>query len=73
MPLYYRNQNNSPLLQAQVNGFDGPVLGPKESTKNVRAFTDEQLRASEGIISAQAGTNKVASQKGMAFGKVFTS
>ena len=56
-----------------MNGFDGPVLGPKESTKNVREFTDEQLRASEGIISAQAGTNKVASQKGMAFGKVFTS
>ena len=51
-------------------GYAGPVLGPKESTKNVREFTDEQLRASEGIISAQAGTNKVASQKGMTFGKV---
>ena len=73
-----RNQNktshnflfNCPHLQAQANGYEGPVLGPKESTKNVREFTDEQLRASEGIISAQAGTNKVASQKGMAFGKV---
>lgn len=58
------------VLQAQANGYGGPLLGPKESTKNVREFSDEQLRASEGIISAQAGTNQVASQAGMSFGKV---
>ncbi|KAK2142835.1 hypothetical protein LSH36_908g01053 [Paralvinella palmiformis] len=54
--------------KAQVNGFDGPALGPKEAQKNVREFTEGQLRAGEGIIGLQAGTNKVASQSGMSFG-----
>jgi len=32
-------------------------------------FTDEQLRAGEGIIGLQAGSNKGASQAGQNFGK----
>jgi len=48
---------------------NGPVLGPAESTENKREFTDEQLRAGEGIIGLQAGSNKGASQAGQNFGK----
>jgi len=55
--------------KAQTNGFSGPVLGPREAERNVREFTEEQLRASESMVPLQAGTNKLASQKGIAFGK----
>jgi len=49
--------------------FNGPRLGPEESTQNVREFTEDQLRAGEGVIGLQAGSNKGASQAGQNFGK----
>jgi len=55
--------------KAQTVGFDGPMLGPEEATENKREFTDDQLRAGEGIIGLQAGSNKGASQAGQNFGK----
>jgi len=55
--------------KAQISGYDGPVLGPAEATENKRDFSEEQLRASEGIIGLQAGSNQGASQAGQNFGK----
>jgi len=55
--------------KAQTTGYDGPILGPAEATENKREFTEEQLRASEGIIGLQAGSNQGASQAGQNFGK----
>jgi len=55
--------------KAQSIGYNGPVLGPAESTENKREFSEEQLRAGEGIIGLQAGSNKGASQAGQNFGK----
>lgn len=55
--------------KAQATGYDGPILGPAESTVNKRQFTEEQLRASDGIIGLQAGSNQGASQAGQNFGK----
>jgi len=55
--------------KAQTIGYDGPVLGPAESTENKREFSEEQMRAGEGIIGLQAGSNKGASQAGQNFGK----
>lgn len=52
-----------------IVSYDGPKHGPKESSKNEREFTEEQLRAGEGIINLQAGSNKGASQAGQNFGK----
>jgi len=49
--------------------FNGPRLGPEESSENKRTFTEEQLRAGEGVIGLQAGSNKGASQAGQNFGK----
>jgi len=49
--------------------YDGPKLGPEESTKNTRVFSEDQLRAGDGIIGLQAGSNKGASQAGQNFGK----
>ena len=49
--------------------YNGPRLGPEESTVNKREFTEEQLRAGEGVIGLQAGSNKGASQAGQNFGK----
>jgi len=49
--------------------YDGPRLGPEEATQNVRQFTEDQLRAGEGVIGLQAGSNKGASQAGQNFGK----
>ncbi|KAI5729081.1 hypothetical protein M8J77_025060 [Diaphorina citri] len=48
--------------------FRGPFLGPKPSEENKRFFTEDQLRAGEGMIGLQAGTNKLASQSGQNFG-----
>ena len=56
-------------FQAQKNGFDGPVLGVKEADQNPRNFSEDVLKAGETVIGLQAGTNKVASQAGMNFGK----
>jgi len=55
--------------KAQSIGYDGPCLGPAESTENKREFTEEQLRAGEGIINLQAGSNQGATQAGQNFGK----
>ncbi|XP_066913610.1 myophilin-like [Clytia hemisphaerica] len=55
--------------KAQTIGYNGPCLGPTESTENKREFTDEQLKAGEGIIGLQMGSNKGASQAGQNFGK----
>ena len=49
--------------------YNGPALGPAESQENKRTFTEEQLRAGDGIIGLQAGSNKGASQAGQNFGK----
>lgn len=55
--------------KAQKVGYDGPRLGPEEAAENKREFTEEQLRAGEGVIGLQAGSNKGASQAGQNFGK----
>lgn len=54
--------------ECQRNNFSGETCGPKPTYENKREFTEEQLRASEGIIGLQAGTNKLASQAGMSHG-----
>lgn len=56
--------------ECQRNGFSGPICGPRPTNKQQRQWTEAQLRASEGIVSLQSGTNKFASQKGMTFGGV---
>lgn len=57
-------------LGRKIQGvYSGPALGPAESTENKRQFTEEQMRASDGIIGLQAGSNKGASQAGQNFGK----
>ncbi|XP_066248989.1 muscle-specific protein 20-like [Euwallacea similis] len=46
----------------------GPFLGPRPSEENKRDFTQQQLRAGEGLIGLQAGSNKGATQAGQNFG-----
>jgi len=53
--------------KAQSKGQRG--IGPKESAKNERTFTEEQLRSGDGVIGLQMGSNKGASQAGQNFGK----
>lgn len=54
---------------AQVHTeWRGPILGPKLSDENKREFSEEQLRAGEGVINLQYGTNKGANQSGINFG-----
>ena len=45
------------------------TIGLKESEKNERMFTEEQLRLGEGVIGLQMGSNKGTSQAGQNFGK----
>jgi len=54
--------------KAQANGYQGPALGPREAQRNTREFTEEQMKAGQGVIGLQMGTNQCASQKGMSFG-----
>jgi hypothetical protein len=57
------------FLQAQKKKFNGPTLGPKMSDANQRDFTDEQLRAGQGMVGLlNDGMNKGASQAGQNFG-----
>ncbi|EDO30656.1 predicted protein [Nematostella vectensis] len=55
--------------KANSKGLSVPILGPKESQKNPREFTEEQKRAGEGVIGLQMGSNKGASQAGDTFGR----
>lgn len=59
------------VLQAQSKpGYAGPeAYWPKKSEKHVREFSEEQLKAGQGVISLQYGSNKGASQAGMNMGK----
>jgi len=71
--LWERQNLNSVTICIQSLGrkgaqFGKPTIGPKESEKNVREFTDEQLKAGENIIGLQMGTNKGASQAGLNMG-----
>jgi len=50
-------------------GWEGPSIGLKLSSKNVREFSDEVLNAGKTVIGLQSGTNKGASQAGMNIGK----
>ena len=55
-------------LGRKASNYGKPSIGPKESTKNVRNFTDEQLRQGESVIGLQYGSNKGATQSGINFG-----
>lgn len=57
-----------PFLPSQASNFNKPSIGPKEADKNVRNFSDEQLRAGANVISLQYGSNKGATQSGINFG-----
>lgn len=56
--------------ECQRHGYNGPTCGPKPTTENKREFTQEQINESKKIIGLQAGSNKGASQSGMAMGGV---
>jgi hypothetical protein len=55
-------------LGRKAHKFGQPGIGPKEADKNVREFSDEQLKAGQTIISLQYGSNKGATQSGINFG-----
>ncbi len=65
-PENIRNVRNDVLFEADK--FGKPTLGPKESQGERRDFSEEQLRAGEGIIGLQAGTNKGANASGINMG-----
>lgn len=54
-------------LGRKAGNYGKPSIGPKEADKNVRQFTEEQLKAGESVISLQYGTNK-GQQSGISFG-----
>jgi len=56
--------------EAQRQAFTGPVIGPKPVEQNKREFSAETIAAGKTHIGLQAGTNKCASQSGMAMGSV---
>uniref|UniRef100_A0A1B6CS28 Transgelin n=1 Tax=Clastoptera arizonana TaxID=38151 RepID=A0A1B6CS28_9HEMI len=71
--LWERQNLNSVVICLQSLGRKGAMygqasIGPKEADKNVRNFTEEQLRAGQGVISLQYGSNKGANQSGINFG-----
>ncbi|XP_014249053.1 myophilin [Cimex lectularius] len=71
--LWERQNLNSVVICLQSLGRKGanygqPSIGPKEANKNVRNFTEDQLRAGQGVISLQYGSNKGANQSGINFG-----
>ncbi|XP_029647270.1 protein unc-87-like [Octopus sinensis] len=81
-PMFYkyysvnRNYNSENIIQAIICGeaqrhnFNGPQCGPKPHESRELNFDPEVMRAGEGIIGLQAGSNKFATQKGMVMGGV---
>ncbi|XP_055698820.1 myophilin [Phlebotomus papatasi] len=71
--LWERQNLNSVVICLQSLGrkahnYGKPSIGPKEADKNVRHFSEEQLRAGQNVISLQYGSNKGATQSGINFG-----
>jgi len=71
--LWERQNLNSVVICLQSLGrkgekFGKASIGPREAAKNVRNFTEEQLRQGESVISLQYGTNQFATQAGMNMG-----
>ncbi|XP_011211038.1 PREDICTED: myophilin isoform X2 [Bactrocera latifrons] len=71
--LWERQNLNSVVICLQSLGrkahnYGKPSIGPKEADKNVRNFSEEQLRAGQNVISLQYGSNKGANQSGINFG-----
>lgn len=58
-------------IEAQSKpGYSGPDgYWPRKSEKNVRDFSQEQLKAGQNVISLQYGTNQGANQSGLNIGK----
>ncbi|CAK1546254.1 unnamed protein product [Leptosia nina] len=54
-------------LGRKAGKYGLPAFGPKEADKNVREFTEEQLKAGQNVISLQYGTNQ-GQQSGISFG-----
>ena len=52
-------------IQAQAKGYNGPTLGPKESTAQKRDFPEEKLQEGKNVIGLQMGSNRGATQAGM--------
>jgi len=48
--------------------YTGARIGAKPADENVREFTEEQMRAGEGMIGLQAGQNQGATQAGQNMG-----
>ena len=61
--------NGLHALGRKAGSMGFPAIGPKEAESNKREFTEEQLRAGQGVIGLQAGSNRGASQAGQNFGK----
>lgn len=71
--LWERQNLNSVVICLQslgrkVGNYGKPTIGPKEADKNVRQFSEDQLKAGQTIISLQYGSNKGATQSGINFG-----
>ena len=62
----FRSFHISRFLQAQKQGLRG--LGPKESERNERNFSEQIINQTHSIISSQYGYNKGATQSGIVFG-----
>lgn len=56
-------------LARRADKFGKQPMGPRESHGEKKEWTPEQLKAGEGIIGLQAGSNKFATQAGMNIGK----
>merc|ERR1712110_1337417 len=53
---------------AQKKGWNGPSLGVKHASQNLRQFDEATLNAGKSVISLQYATNQGASQAGMVYG-----
>jgi len=71
--LYEAQDPNSVLiclssLARKADKFGKPTLGPREAHGEKREWTEEQLRAGDGVIGLQMGSNQGASATGINMG-----
>jgi len=74
----YECQNMSQILlnlyalstvASSVHGYEGPCIGTKRATENVREFDEDTLNEGKTILGLQMGYTEGETQSGMSMGK----
>lgn len=56
-------------MASSCHGYEGPCIGTKRATENIREFDEETLNEGKTILGLQMGYTEGETQSGMSMGK----